>query len=389
MSLASAIRTRDLAELPSRRDEDWRWSGLRALFRVMPPASPAVEVVQSKGPFHGLANADVIIANGRLNWWPDDDQLPNGLRIATHDEPAQPLLTSKLPMALQASVNAHDPKATIWTVAGGEARSIGLRFISVGSSTSHAARVGFVVEAGASLVLLESYEAEGSDYFSNVLLEFFVGEGARVERIVIADDAVDAVSVSTSEVHLAHGANFAQTVLASGAKRQRIETHVRNPGSGSHVRLDGAYLLGGPRHSDQTTVLTHQGLGGVSSQLVKGVVADRARAVFQGKIIVARGADGTDARMGSHAILLSDRAEVDAKPELEIYADDVQCAHGNTAGALDDAALFYARQRGIPEVPAKAMLTAAFVGEVVERVVDDGAREMARAWVEMKLAGLV
>src|SRR5262249_9482483 len=109
--------------------------------------------------------------------------------------------------------------------------------------------------------------------------------------------------------------------------------------------------------------------------------------VFQGRIVVAEGADQTDARMGHHALILSDKAEVDAKPELLIFADDVSCAHGNTIGALDEEAIFYARQRGIPEIEAKSMLTAAFVGEVVERIEHEGAREIAAAWVARKLGG--
>ena len=155
-----------------------------------------------------------------------------------------------------------------------------------------------------------------------------------------------------------------------------------------NVRLDGAYVLTGKRHSDQTTVVTHVGRDGVTTQLTKGVAADQARGVFQGRIVVERGADGTDARMAHHALLLSDRAEIDAKPELEIYADDVACAHGNTVGALDEAAIFYARARGIPEVQAKAMLTTAFLGEVVERIVSDEARAVAHAWLTVKLEGL-
>ncbi len=111
----------------------------------------------------------------------------------------------------------------------------------------------------------------------------------------------------------------------------------------------------------------------------------QARAVFQGRIVVSEGADRTDARMGHHALILSDRAEVDAKPELEIYADDVSCAHGNTVGAIDEQALFYAQQRGIPEAEARAMLTEAFVGEVVDRIEHDGARDVARAWVAERL----
>jgi Fe-S cluster assembly protein SufD len=131
--------------------------------------------------------------------------------------------------------------------------------------------------------------------------------------------------------------------------------------------------------------VTHAEPGGTTGQLTKGVVTDQARGVFQGRIVVAEGADKTDATMGHHALILSDRAEVDAKPELGIFADDVVCAHGNTVGALDEEALFYAEQRGIPEPAARAMLTEAFVGEVIDRIKHEGAREIVRAWAAERL----
>jgi Fe-S cluster assembly protein SufD len=162
---------------------------------------------------------------------------------------------------------------------------------------------------------------------------------------------------------------------------------VRHPGGHAELRLDGVYLLAGKRHADLTTVVTHEGVDGTTAQLTKGVVRDQARAVFQGRIIVAEGADHTDARMGHHALILSDRAEVDAKPELEIYADDVACAHGNTVGALDEDALFYARQRGIPEPEARALLTQAFIGEVIDRIEHEAARAAVRAWASARLEG--
>ena len=112
---------------------------------------------------------------------------------------------------------------------------------------------------------------------------------------------------------------------------------------------------------------------------------DTARGVFQGKIVVERGADGTDARMGHHALIASERAEIDAKPELIIYADDVQCAHGNTVVALDDSALFYMQQRGIPADEARGLLTQAFLIEVIDRIEHEGAREVAREWLTARL----
>ena len=177
-------------------------------------------------------------------------------------------------------------------------------------------------------------------------------------------------------------------MLAIGAKRQRFETWVKHPGQGAAVRLDGVYLVGDRRHADITTVVDHVAADGTTSQLTKGAVAGSGRGVFQGRIVVEKGADGTDARMGHHALILSDRGEVDAKPELLIYADDVQCAHGNTVGALNEVALFYARQRGISEAEARAMLTEAFIGQVIDRIDHDGARELARAWAAEKLRGL-
>jgi Fe-S cluster assembly protein SufD len=246
------------------------------------------------------------------------------------------------------------------------------------------ARLEVSVGAGATLRLLETYESEAGS-LSQALLAITLAEGASVERVVVANDSADAVSVSQATVGLAAGAAYGQTVVASGARRQRLETRVVHPGGHAALRLDGVYLLADKRHSDQTSVVTHQSVDGTTTQLTKGVVRDQARAIFQGKIIVAEGADRTDARMGHHALILSDRAEVDAKPELEIYADDVSCAHGNTVGALDDDALFYARQRGMSEDVARAMLTEAFIGEVIDRIEFEGARDVMRAWAAERL----
>jgi Fe-S cluster assembly protein SufD len=207
----------------------------------------------------------------------------------------------------------------------------------------------------------------------------------RQERIVRLDEPADAVSISTSAVRLSAGSAFRQTVLASGARLQRHETHVRHPGQGATAEVNGAYVLRAQRHFDLTTTVTHEGEGGMTRQLTKGVVADEARGVFQGRITVLAGADRTDARMGHHALVLSDRAEVDAKPELEIWADDVQCAHGNTVGSLDENALFYARSRGMTEAQARALLTEAFLGQAVDGIVHEAAQERARAWIAERL----
>jgi Fe-S cluster assembly protein SufD len=340
LSLASAIRTRDVAELPGKRDEDWRWTDLRGLVRVLPEPSAPFDGEVVPGPFEGLAKDRRWILNGR------GDQ---------HIE-----------------------------VGPGQTAVVALRMVSRGDG-AHAGRATVKVAQGGRLTLLESYESDGASV-AQASLAISLAKGAQLERIVLAADHEDAISVSQADAQLAPDARFAQTVLTSGARRQRIETVVRHPGGHAQLRLDGVYLLSGKRHADLTTVVTHEGMDGATEQLTKGVVRDQARGVFQGRIVVAEGADHTDARMGHHALILSDRAEVDAKPELEIYADDVACAHGNTVGALDEDALFYARQRGIPEADARAMLTRAFVGEVLDRIEHEGAREAVRTWMTERLA---
>ncbi|MES2033592.1 MAG: Fe-S cluster assembly protein SufD [Pseudomonadota bacterium] len=339
MSLAKAIETGDLTQLPSRRDEDWRWTDLRGLIRVLPPTSPAVEGDLGAGPFA----ADVILT----------------------------------------IVNGRGPAALV--VAAGQTRTVALRVIAATEATAHAARLTVTVGEGARLTLLESHEGRAARYLTQTDLDITLAAGASLERIVLVADDAEAVAIVDAGIALAPAAHYAQTVLTSGARRQRIETRVTHPGQGATVRLDGAYLLRNQRHADTTSVVIHDGLGGVTSQLTKGVVDDQARGVFQGRIVVQRGADQTDARMGHHALILSDKAEVDAKPELLIFADDVQCAHGNTVGALDENALFYAQQRGMPYDTARALLTEAFVGEVVDRIEHDGARAVAAAWVAEQL----
>ncbi|MCE3290503.1 MAG: sufD [Caulobacter sp.] len=333
MSLSTALRTGDLAELPSRRDEDWRWTDLRGLIRQLPPAAPEAANV-----------AGVVI--GRVDGFP-------GLIAEGDGEFVAPL-----------------------------------RFVSTTAGTGHHARIQVEVKAGASLTLLESYEGRAAGYIASAELDITLGEGARLERIVLAADDAEAISVSTATVTLAAGSSYSQTVLTTGARRQRLETRIAHPGHEASVRLDGAYLLSGQRHADLTTVVTHGGVDGTTAQLTKGVVRDQARGVFQGRIVVEPGADRTDARMRHQALILSERAEIDAKPELLIFADDVQCAHGNTVGALDEDAIFYAMQRGLPADRARAMLTAAFVGEVIDRIEHEAAREIALAWAERQLGAL-
>ncbi|MEI9965729.1 MAG: SufD family Fe-S cluster assembly protein [Caulobacteraceae bacterium] len=338
MSLAAALRTGDLAELPGRRDEDWRWTDLRGLIRALPPASPAVAAV-ARHPALAAFDAPTQI-------------YANGLSIG--------------------SSWAHGNVSLL------------RRFVSATDRTAHHAEASIDVAAGGRLILVDSFEGQATGYVADSSTPIRLGAGARVERIVFLDDAADAVSVALTEVELpparcsarrcwppAPGASGSRRACAISAAGDRPARRRLPPDRPASVR---------PDHPGAAP-----GVDGVTAQLTKGMVADQARGVFQGRIVVEKGADRTDARMGHHALMLSDRAEVDAKPELEIWADDVACAHGATVGALDEDALFYARQRGIPEAEARAMLVEAFLAEVVERIEHEAARGLAHAWLAVRL----
>ena len=340
--MTPAIDLRDPSSFPNRRVEAWKYTDLGRVLRETPRISPEGAVAPG-GPFAALGGNELAVVNGRCDGFP--------------------------------GLIAEGPGDHVTR----------LRFVATADGAGHQTKVSVEVKAGASLLLLESYEGQAAGYVSNVALSIALGAGARLTRVVIEDDAADALSISVADVTMGEGASFAQTLLTTGARLQRHETRLAHPGEGAEVRIDGLYLLDGARHADLTTVVRHSGLNGVTSQLTKGVVRDTARGVFQGKIVVERGADGTDARMGHHALILGERAEVDAKPELEIYADDVQCAHGNTVGNLDESALFYMQQRGLPLDEARALLTQAFLIEVVDRIEHEGAREVVREWLEARL----
>lgn len=230
------------------------------------------------------------------------------------------------------------------------------------------------IAAGASVTLNEVHSiAAGA--FPNIRLEILLGEGATLERVIRSDVPMDAVPVVRSRIHVSNNATYKQATLTFGSKLSRHETHITHAGEGAEVHLGGVYLLEEGRHADFTSTVIHTGPGGVTHQLVKGAAMAHAQGVFQGKFKVEQAAQQTDAKMTHRALMLDERAEIDAKPELEIYADDVQCAHGNALGAIDETALFYMRQRGLSEIKARAMLIESFLAEPLDIISNQTIRE--------------
>ncbi|MFY9287224.1 MAG: Fe-S cluster assembly protein SufD [Alphaproteobacteria bacterium] len=185
-----------------------------------------------------------------------------------------------------------------------------------------------------------------------------------------------------TKVDVAEGAYYDNFALIKGGRLTRNEIDVMMRGKLAQCTLNGAMLLRDQDHADTTTRISHAAPHGTSRQIYKSVIGGKARAVFQGKIIVAEGAQKTDGHQLSRALLLSDQAEMDAKPELEIYADDVKCSHGSTVGDLDENSMFYLRARGLSEEEARALLIEGFIGEIIDEIHVPAWREICRAEVE-------
>lgn len=332
----------DPSSYPTRRDEEWKYSDLSRALREAPKRAPV----------------RIIDKNYGEDWKPDYPiyEVFDG-DYALHG-------------GLQNVVDANEGKLWVKNYHAGELSTVGLQ-----------GEDQLVLKPNESLILLEEYTGSAS-YAANTTIRFKLGEGAKLTRVVILDEPEDAVSIRRSTVETAPGSVFKQYVFSTGAKFQRFETHVTHAGHGAEVELNGAYLLKDKRHFDLTTRVNHAEINGVTAQMIKGLVKDQATAVFQGRIYVERGADGTDARMRHQALILNDGAHVRAKPELEIYADDVQCAHGNTIGALDESALFFCQSRGMDEPTARALLTHAFVMPVAEAIEDEALRAKVLEFLE-------
>jgi Fe-S cluster assembly protein SufD len=223
-------------------------------------------------------------------------------------------------------------------------------------------------------MVVESHEGTG-DYQVNNAVEFVVGDGAHVDHVKIIGDSATALHVSTLMAAIGAHARFNTFTFTAGGAVVRNQLFIRFNGEETIAGIHGASLIKGRQHVDTTLVAEHLGPGCQSREVFKSVLDDESRAVFQGKIIVQSQAQKTDAKMATHALLLSETAEADNKPELEIFADDVQCGHGATAGALDDSLLFYLKARGIPQKEAEALMIQAFVGEAIGGIEHAGLRE--------------
>jgi Fe-S cluster assembly protein SufD len=246
-----------------------------------------------------------------------------------------------------------------------------------------------VIGQGARAMLIESHEGvAGNDTHVNAAIELSVGDEAHADHIKITGEGSGSLHVSSLMAAVGAKARFNTFLFTTAGAVVRNQLFIRFEGEGTVAGIRGATLLNGRQHADTTLVADHRAGDCISREVFKSVLDGESRGVFQGKIIVRPHAQKTDAKMSAHALLLSETAEADSKPELEIFADDVQCGHGSTAGALDQDLLFYLRARGIPDKEAEALMIQAFVGEAIDGIEHAGLRDLlidhVAAWVKTR-----
>ncbi|MDD2863065.1 MAG: Fe-S cluster assembly protein SufD [Acidiphilium sp.] len=364
---ASLIRSQGW---PTRRNEAWHFTDLNARLRTLdlalpaPPPDAASLVPETTRP-------RLVFVNGRYV-----EGLSHSLPFVTLRafEPG-PCGSAILPMVALNSAIATEGAA--FEIAEGSDAGV-VFLVSVADATYDSVispRHRIVLQADAKLTIVEIAQGRGV-YLHNPVIEIELAAGAVLKHYRLQNESIDAVHVTTILVDIGTRAQYEAFTLTCGAKLGRNEIHASLRGPNADVHLNAAQLLSGVQHGDITTVVAHQAPNCSSRQTVKSVLAGAARGVFQGRIEVDRVAQKTDGYQMNQALLLSPDAEIDCKPELEIFADDVKCSHGATIGALDPEQLFYLRSRGIPEAEARAILIRAFLDEALEPVTDHAAREV-------------
>jgi Fe-S cluster assembly protein SufD len=357
----------EAAGLPHRRIEAWHYTDLRAMMRTAAPLSPSPAAAR---PAWSLIE-DAPVFTFTDGWLTARPALPAGVRVtALADDPATVAGGLNRGVDLSGDIvtslnTAFMTGGLLIEVASGVdvTTPIALSFEATGATASYA-RVVVSLGAGASLTLVETHRG-GAGAQTNIVVETILGEGATLEHVRVNAVAPTAQSLSTVAAAVAAGASFQTLNFTTGAALSRHQVF---------ARVHGDDARKGRQHCDNTLVVEHDALRGESRELFRTVVDDEAKGVFQGKIVVKPHAQKTDGQMASNALLLGEHAAMHGKPELEIFADDVVCAHGMTVGALDDDLLFYLMSRGVPRKEAEGLMIQAFAGEALEAVAHEGLR---------------
>lgn len=385
---------------PTLQHEDWRYTNVAPIAKLpfqpiaeSQPDAAAAETARDAA-FTRLAGNRLVFVNG--HYAPKlsaHAALPSGVRVenlavALAKNPA--LLEKHLGKYAQSAGNAFaglnqaffTDGVFIHVPSGVEVKDpVQLIFISSTSQTGTTIqpRNLIIAEANSKLTVVESYvhagSADSAVYFTNAVTELVAGENANVELLKFQDEAPDAFHVATIQGHLGKASNVKIHSFALGAKLSRNNIRVNLAGEGLECVLNGLYLTRNEQLADHHMIVEHAQPHCASHEYFNGILDDKSKGVFHGRILVRQLAQKTDAKQTNKNLLLSDDATADTKPQLEIYADDVKCTHGATIGQLNDESIFYLRSRGLSTDTARRMLIHAFAGEIIERIRCESARE--------------
>jgi len=389
---------------PTTKQEAWRFTSVAALaeteFALAHPASriPHLDAIQ---PFLLGDGPRLVFVNGflvrSLSTPLCNDVRLDGLAQALVDTPdlVRQHLTkyaafADRPFAALNTAFVHDgafvhvPARTVF------AQPIQLLFLAVPAGTaplvSHPRNL-IVVERESRATVVETYATlEGGVYWTNAVTEVVAGDGARIDCYRVQRESDRAYHVAVTDVHQGRDSTVNVHAVAFGAALTRHDLRGTLAGPGGYLILNGLYLLAGDQHADHHTAIDHAAPHCESHEYFNGVLDDRSRGVFNGRIIVRPGAQKTDSKQTNNNLLLSRDAHADSQPQLEIYADDVKCTHGSTVGPLDPKALFYLESRGLGEDEARRLMTYGFAAEILNRMDIAPLREQLDQIVRGRLA---
>ncbi len=390
--------------IPTVRDEEWRFTNAAPLAAIeFAPAEPMSGAAER---LNGFAYTDaplrLVIVNGRFDTTLSRTRgLPPGvqagsLAVALKDYPdvvqryfgqladfTGRSFTALNTAFVQDGAFVHLPEGAILD------QPIHIVFVSGadGSRVMAHPRTLVVAGAGSQARIIESYiGAAGETCFTNAVSEIFVGENAGVDHYKVQQESLDAFHIASLHVHTSRSSRFSSHSFALGGRFVRNEVTALLDGEGGDCTLNGLYLADRDRLVDNHTTIDHAKPHNGSHEVYKGILGGTSRAIFNGKIIVRQDAQKTDAKQTNRALLLSDHASINTKPQLEIFADDVKCTHGAAIGQLDEDAIFYLRARGLTYFEARDMLIHAFAGDILDRVKIDALRTALEGELYLQLA---
>ena len=352
--------------LPTRRVEAWHYTDLRNRLKDVPNGDARADGASLAPLAEGLMRIDLFADAA-------PDQLPGGVHVT----PLPKLLASG---KLDRSLAPADPEDAIGAinsafVANGAAITIDdgveletpLELLAFHGEGQAHLRMPISVGAGAKAIIVERQTGNGNALVS-AITDLAVGDDAELLWVLVQEQPDIATQLSQMRFTLGKNTKFTLAILNAGGKLVRHEIHGVLEGEGGDFQMRCVNLLGGDSHVDVTMVLDHVVPNTTSTEIIRNIATGKAAGVFQGQIRVAKEAQKTDARMACNTLLVSDEADFSAKPELEIFADDVACGHGATVSEIDETHLFYLMSRGVPEAKARALLVKAFVAEIIEEL---------------------